>query len=763
MTKNKIFLTSILLFLLFPFSKSFGEATLTHVQTVIFDDESNAKSQNRQIAGIEFNKDGTKLFTSSAQPDTFEDRDNGHRVNEFNLSTPYDISTRTYAGDSERCNLDEIPKENNQFAAPDNKEHTVYDLELSHDGTKLFVAARVVNSREDDDDIYRYDLSVPYDISTCQFAQQTTDLDDETFTDDSDSPSTNIRLQGLEFNNDGTKVFLMWFKNGAGGAKLLEYTLSTPYDITSLQLVTTAGIELGDSTTANVENPAGMRFSANGKRIFIISHLNGGQGISQISLTNAYDTSSFVIDGKFNLQTSSPQNLQPRGVGFNSSGLKLYIGNDFGHNSFDQIMEYDLVCPFTIFSETCPPIVENKDRTGMAIAQIEIAKRTIDHSVDSALNRLKWIRRNKDKQNLTNFNIDINFTNQKLASLTQAIKASAVEKKSANKDKDIFYWSEGSIAVGKVGDTDIASSRKIGTDAITVGMDKLSNESGVKGLAFRFGKNHIDVGSNGSNLATDTYNITYYRSSSIKDTTRFLDTVFGYGKLSSELFTVIDSKHLTANRSGEQIYGSVKLKDEIKKDKIVLIPSGQVDFGHTVLNEYTEAGIGAIAAERQHVRSKKLRAAMAMVEDKSNNNLRYKRHAKIEYLADIDRSSNFKYSYTGDSTSSFNDTLHSDALHNLKGEIGIDLIFPNSYSIFLIYERNQALGSGHTDKINITIGYLPGKNTNYAFKIVGSENLMSKFEIKKNMDDYNFELEFSEDLSKLNTNREAIFNLNKVF
>ena len=319
----------VIFILLFPISKSFGEATLTHVQTVIFDDESNAKSQNRQIAGIEFNKDGTKLFTSSAQPDNFEDRDNGHRVNEFNLSTPYDISTRTYAGDSERCNLDEIPKANNLFAAPDNKEHTVYDLELSHDGTKLFVAARVVNSREDDDDIYRYDLSVPYDISTCQFAQQTTDLDDETFTDDSDSPSEDIRLQGLEFNNDGTKVFLMWFKNGAGGAKLLEYTLSTPYDITSLQLVTTAGIELGTSTTADVSNPAGMRFSANGKRIFIISHTdNGGQGISQISLTNAFDTSSFVIDGKFNLQNasaSSPANDQPRGVGFNSSGLNYTL------------------------------------------------------------------------------------------------------------------------------------------------------------------------------------------------------------------------------------------------------------------------------------------------------------------------------------------------------------------------------------------------------------------------------------------------------
>ena len=65
----------------------------------------------------------------------------------------------------------------------------------------------------------------------------------------------------------------------------------------------------------------------------------------------------------------------------------------------------------------------------MALAQIEIAKRTIDHSTDTALNRLKWIRRNKDEQNLTNLNIDFNFTNQKLASLTEVVKASAAKKK----------------------------------------------------------------------------------------------------------------------------------------------------------------------------------------------------------------------------------------------------------------------------------------------------------------------------------------------
>ena len=91
------------------------------------------------------------------------------------------------------------------------------------------------------------------------------------------------------------------------------------------------------------------------------------------------------------------------------------------------------------------------DRTGMAEAQMELARRTIDHSTNSALNRLKWIRRNKDKQDLTNLQIDINFSNQMLASLTEAVKTSAATKKNKPfKDKNVFYWSEGSISVGKV-------------------------------------------------------------------------------------------------------------------------------------------------------------------------------------------------------------------------------------------------------------------------------------------------------------------------
>ena len=59
----------------------------------------------------------------------------------------------------------------------------------------------------------------------------------------------------------------------------------------------------------------------------------------------------------------------------------------------------------------------------------------------------------------------------------------------------------------------------------------------------------------------------------------------------------------------------------------------------------------------------------------------------------------------------FQERLYSGALHNVNGEIGIDIILPDTWSVFLIYERNQALGSGHTDNILLRL------DTYYAFKV----------------------------------------------
>ena len=142
---------------------------------------------------------------------------------------------------------------------------------------KLILVTRNNGNDADQDNAYVYDLSSPYDISSCSQSSKTTNLDSSTFTDGSRAGTTsaargNHRLQGIEINNDGTKLFLLFYDVGTSNTRLYEYNLTTPYDLTTLSLNTNAGIEL--TFSEDIDNAAGMRFSPNGKRLFVVTHDN---------------------------------------------------------------------------------------------------------------------------------------------------------------------------------------------------------------------------------------------------------------------------------------------------------------------------------------------------------------------------------------------------------------------------------------------------------------------------------------------------------
>ena len=742
----------VLLFLL-PISNSFGNVITEIDATSQFDDGNSSA-----ISGVSFNDDGTILFTLFQGHDT----DDFQFVNAYSLSTPYDVSTSTYLGDPKRCYLNAGQEDGGSNI------DRVFDLKFSSDGLKLFAVYGSGGGvpGEDKDGVIKFDLTSAYDISSCVFSQKTTNLDSDALQNESKagnrSNTQSNRSQGLDFNNDGTKLFISY--KGVGGSntgRILEYNLSSPYDLSSssISLNTSGGIKIGSGSN----NYMGMTIGLKGKRIFLADH--NGFSVTQITLGASFDTSSFAIDGVVNLNSlSSSSATQPRSISFSSDGLKMFVTQDSHNRGTENVFEYDLACPFNIIAGKCPPITENKDRTGIAMAQIEIAKRTIDQSTDTALNRLKWIRRNKDKQNLTNLNINFNFNNQRLASLTEVVRTSAVKKKEKDKDekRDIFYWSEGSVAIGRVGDTSISSTKEINTNRITVGADRFIDEKALRGLAFSVGRNNVDVGTKGSNVDADTYNLTYYSTSPMKDNEKFVDTIIGIGKIHSDILTVLDGNELTANRRGKQIFGTIRIKDEIKKNNFIFIPSGRFDIGHTLLDDYEEVGVGGIIVEKQHVRTKNLRASLAMVEDISNDKYTIKRHGKIEYRADIDRSSDFKYKYKAGS-GTFTDTLHVGALHNITGELGIDIVFPENYSIFIIYERDQAIDYGHTDNLHIALGYLPNKNTNFAIQLEGINNTESNYVFSKNINDFILDFKLSNDLMNPTEYQEAAINLTGKF
>ena len=139
---------------------------------------------------------------------------------------------------------------------------------------------------------------------------------------------------------------------------------------------------------------------------------------------------------------------------------------------------------------------------------------------------------------------------------------------------------------------------------------------------------------------------------------------------------------------------------------------------------------------------------MAMIQDLSKDNYTFKTHSKLEYLADLERTSNFKYTYLSEESLSYAENLNAGALHNLNGEIGIDFVMPNSFSLFLIYERDLAFKKGHTDKLHIALGYLPNKNTNYAFTVDGTQNLLSNYTISKKINDLSLDFKLTNDLMR---------------
>ena len=733
-----------IILIIFPITKSFA-AYVTEVdtdQSISFLDGS-ADIPN----GIAFNPNGTKMFVSF-QSDF---------INEYDLSTPFDISTHSYAGDSERCNL-----ANGWSAEAYNEQPTeTGDLTFSSDGLHIFIINRGL-SNTDNDALWRYDLTKPFDVSTCTLAQEKDPDALEALNGwRLGSIADNHRYhfaQGIAINPDGTKIFISFNGKGGGAAgdkdSIREYSLSTPYDLSTLTHVDSAGILLTQS------NPDSIFFSDNGKRIFVTDH--DLYTVTQYSLSIAYDTTSNVKDGAViikNFITTKTAN-QIRALAFSANGLKMFVSDD---NGDDSIHEFNLVCPFNIIEGNCPAITEG-DRTGLVEAQIEVAKRTIEHSTDTALNRLKWIRRNKDLQNLSYQNIKLNFSNEMLASVAEAIQVSTSPKEKS-KNKDIFYWAEGSLAYGRVRETDTSSRKKIYTDGITIGADKFTDDKAIKGLAFRFSQNDVSVGTVGSRLDTDTYNLTYYSTTPVKEDGRFLDAVVGVGALKSKILSVLDGNRLTGNRNGKQIYGTLKLKEEIKKDDHILIPAGQIDLGYTILSDYSESGISPMRFDKQSIQSRNLRLSLASVEELNNKKYKMKRHGKIEYQANLNRSSNAKYSYIGDSASGKFDTkFTAGALHNINGEVGFDIIYDENFSLFFIYEHNEALGSGYTQKIHIAIGYLPQKNTNFAFKIEGDDILKSKYIYTKNVNglDIDFHL-LNNNAMRPETFDEIALNLRKVF
>ncbi len=186
------------------------------------------------------------------------------------------------------------------------------DIAFNNDGTKLFVLGR------ENDNVYEYDLSVAYDITTASYSHATSVASQES------NPS------GLTFNNDGTKMFVTGFNS----VEVQEYDLSSAFD------VSTADFSQSTSTANEDLGPADVIFNDDGSKMYIVGDQFNDAYAYDLSVD--FDVSTAAYNGEYLNIVGADQ--FPWGIDFNADGSKLFLTG----SENDYVRVYDLSTPYDI-------------------------------------------------------------------------------------------------------------------------------------------------------------------------------------------------------------------------------------------------------------------------------------------------------------------------------------------------------------------------------------------------------------------------------
>jgi DNA-binding beta-propeller fold protein YncE len=233
--------------------------------------------------GIAFKTDGTKLYVVGLS---------GDDINEYNLSTAWDISTASI---------------NQTFDFSTNTTNP-WGVFINEDGTKLFVVDNP------NDSVDSYDFGTAWDISTLVY--------NTTFSVASQATTP----YGLTFKPDGTKMYVSNYNTG-----VYEYNLSTGFDLS-----TASYNQFGAKDSGQTSQISGISFSPNGDKAWIVDF--GNDDIDEYDLSTAWDISTLSYSKSFSVAS---QDTLPTFAIFKTDGSKMYVIG----SATDTVYQYSTVAP----------------------------------------------------------------------------------------------------------------------------------------------------------------------------------------------------------------------------------------------------------------------------------------------------------------------------------------------------------------------------------------------------------------------------------
>ena len=669
---------------------------------------SSLDSVTNALRGINFNPDGTKMYVTEGQ--------GTEEVLQYSLSTAYDVNTATLVSTTPLTNVN-LP----------------HAIEFKSDGTMMYVIDNTGTRVE------QFTLSTAWDASTLSH-------------DDDYSVSGENQLRGLTFKPDGTRMYVI----GAQKEIVYQYTLSTPWDVASATKTNES-----DDFTSDESDPRNVQLNSDGTIMYIGG--NNDDEINKYTLSTAYDVSTASLSDTYSV---SSQSGRMRGFILADNGSKLYVTDDIDSPSENIIYEYDISCAETI---TCSEPKNDKVVVGIAESQVELSKRAIKHVTLPVIHRMGWLRRHDQKDNLTNQNIKFNFSNEMMASVANVIKVSNKKITNSNKkNNDWFYWSEGQISIGEIDGSISSSAKEIDTQGITIGADKKISENKIFGYAIQLGKDNVDLDSSNALLNTHNYSLSLYGTLMDNEKTSS-EGLIGVNVLDTEHIRIKNSNKLTAQKSGNQIFGSINLTKRLKKNRFNYNPNLRIDLGYTEFESYREKSTlsnddsDALIFDRHEIITGLANIGMIIDNTFQFKNSTIKHNGRLDYIADFSPSSELKFSYVTDQSTDHNYVLGNVATHNYRIGYGFDFSTPTGWSIIVNYEKESTNGSGHSDDLYFAAGYVPNSKTEYALNFTGGDTITAGINIVKNIKNFDFKIDLENNLFDKNNNQNAEIFLSKIF
>ena len=397
--------------------------------------------------------------------------------------------------------------------------------------------------------------------------------------------------------------------------------------------------------------------------------------------------------------------------------------------------------------------LDDKDVVASIEAQTEAPKKVLQHITTPIFNRLNWIRGYETDNNLNSQKIKFNLVNPKIDKILNIIPETvSLNKIPTRLEDDWLFWSEGSISVGRVGETSTSSFKEIDTNAITIGWDKKIDQKKIHGYAITYTKDDVKVGDNGSTLDVESYSFSTYATFHRKENS-YVEGILGTSKLDLRNKRVKNNNSLKGDRNGKQFFGSIHYINTISNEKVNISPNLRLDLSYTKLTDYTETGSNAISYDEQTVETAGIFGGFTFNKEVFKDDYIIRPSAGFELGLDLSPNSDISLNYVSDPNTKYTKSIDHQGKESIKGKVGFDLLKDNGWSLMAFYERNQSQNR-HSDTFYFLTGYVVSKDEEYVMKI--DENKTSLV-YKKNID--GVDIKFDSGYELFTENPDYYFNL----